>query len=87
MMYLYMTIHYINPMPHFCIAQNTVILYCYSFLPFPSFRHSLFPGCCINESYVIVSSLLIVDEKSDPRLLGKIYSLTGVFYFQIGEYA
>lgn len=24
---------------------------------------------------------LILDKKSDPRLLGKIVSLTGVFYF------
>ena len=27
-----------------------------------------------------VRILLIVDAKSDPRLLGKIFSLTGVFY-------
>lgn len=39
----------------------------------------------MTEAIYINILVLIVDAKSDPRLLGKIYSLTGVFYFQKKE--
>ena len=41
--------------------------------------------CLTKEIYVVIIHNILSD-KLDPRLLGKIYSLTGVFYF-FGDFA